>query len=212
MRLSDRMIFGDSPEQGIVRNHTFYHAPLGFTLPFPAGWKVRNSPASVTATAPDNTALMDLRGAGSPQATPAATLRRFLKLGAGSETTPITISGLPAATIDLNLSGKPTRVAAIHLGKAAYVIGLQGNDRNGFNKQLPLMMQSLRGFHAITESERALARPLRVRVITAGADDTFRKLASRSPLGQFAEGHLRLLNGRYPAGEPVAGEALKIVE
>ena len=212
MRLSDRMIFGDSPEQGIVRGNTFYHAPLGFTLPFPAGWKVRNSPASVTATAPDGSALMDLRSAGTPQATPAATLRRFLKLGAGSEITGITISGLPAATTDLSLSGKPTRVAAIHLGKAAYVVGLQGNDRKGFNAHLALMMKSLRGFHAISDSERALARPLRIRVITAGAGDTFRELARRSPLGQFAEGHLRLLNGRYPAGEPVAGEALKIVE
>ena len=31
-------------------------------------------------------------------------------------------------------------------------------------------------------------------------------------LGRFAEGHLRVLNGLYPAGEPVAGQSLKIVE
>jgi len=31
-------------------------------------------------------------------------------------------------------------------------------------------------------------------------------------LGRFAEGHLRVINGLYPKGEPAAGQALKIVE
>jgi predicted Zn-dependent protease len=67
-------------------------------------------------------------------------------------------------------------------------------------------------FHAITETERALAHPLRLRVITAQAGLTFAELARRSPLGRFAEGHLRVINGLYPAGEPAAGRPLKIVE
>ena len=67
-------------------------------------------------------------------------------------------------------------------------------------------------FHAITGEERALARPLRLRVVTAPPGLTFAELAQRSPLGKFAEGHLRVINGLYPAGEPVAGQPLKIVE
>jgi predicted Zn-dependent protease len=41
---------------------------------------------------------------------------------------------------------------------------------------------------------------------------TFAELARRSPLGRFAEGNLRVINGLYPASEPVAGQPLKIVE
>jgi len=47
---------------------------------------------------------------------------------------------------------------------------------------------------------------------TAQAGLTFAELARRSPLGRFSEGHLRVINGLYPAGEPVAGQPLKIIE
>ena len=35
MRSMERMVFADSPAQGIVRNNTFYHPDLGLTLQFP---------------------------------------------------------------------------------------------------------------------------------------------------------------------------------
>jgi len=54
--------------------------------------------------------------------------------------------------------------------------------------------------------------PLRIRIITARAGMTFAELAKNSPLGRFAEGHLRVINSLYPSGEPTAGQALKIVE
>ena len=41
---------------------------------------------------------------------------------------------------------------------------------------------------------------------------TFAELAALSPLGKHAEGRLRVINGLYPAGEPVAGQAHEIVE
>jgi len=212
LRRMERMVFADSPEQGIVRNNTFYHSNFGLTLQFPAGWKVRNSQQNVAATSPDRNALVDLRSAGAAQGSPAEVLRKVLKLGSGSSVTPLTIGGLPAAVTNLTLSGKPSRVAVVFLGKNAFAIGLQGSTDATFRQYSAVMESSLQSFHAITEQERALARPLRVRVITARAGLTFAELARSSPLGRFAEGHLRVLNGLYPAGEPVPGQALKIVE
>jgi predicted Zn-dependent protease len=212
LRRMERMVFADSPEQGIVRNNTFYHSNFGLTLQFPAGWKVRNSQQNVAATSPDRNALVDLRSAGAAQGSPAEVLRKVLKLGSGSSVTPLTIGGLPAAVTNLTLSGKPSRVAVVFLGKNAFAIGLQSSTDATFRQYSAVMESSLQSFHAITEQERALARPLRVRVITARAGLTFAELARSSPLGRFAEGHLRVLNGLYPAGEPVPGQALKIVE
>ena len=51
---------------------------------------------------------------------------------------------------------------------------------------------------------RAVAFPLPPKKIDA-AQKGFAELARRSPLGRFAEGHLRVLNAKYPAGEPEAG-------
>jgi len=212
LRRMERMVFADSPEQGIVRNNTFYHANLGLTLQFPAGWKVRNSQQNIVATSPDGNALVDLRSAGAAQGSPAEVLRKALKLGSGSSVTPLTIGGLPAAATELTLSGKPTRVTVVFLGKSAFAIGLQGSTDAAFRQHSVAMEASLQSFHAITAEERALAKPLRIRVITARDGLTFSELASTSPLGRFAEGHLRVINGLYPTGEPVAGQALKIVE
>lgn len=212
LRRMERMVFADSPEQGIVRNNTFYHASLGLTLQFPAGWKVRNSQQNVSATSPDSNALVDLRSAGAAQGSPAEVLRKALKLGTGSSVTPMTLGGLPAAATELTLSGKPTRVTVVFLGKSAFAIGLQGSTDAAFRQHSAAMEASLQSFHAITAAERALAKPLRIRVITARNGMTFAELARTSPLGRFAEGHLRVINGLYPTGEPVAGQALKIVE
>jgi predicted Zn-dependent protease len=208
----ERMVFADSPEQGIVRNNVFYHASLGLTLQFPAGWKVRNGTQNVTATSPDRNALVDLRSAGNAEGSPAEVLRKVLKLGTGSSVTPTTIGGLKAAVTEILISGKPTRVAVVFLGKSAYAIGMQASSDAAFRQHMAAMDAAMQSFHPITAKERELAKPLRIRVITARAGQTFADLAKSSPLGRFAEGHLRVINALYPAGEPVAGQALKIVE
>ena len=208
----ERVVFADSPGQGIVRGNAFYHAGLGLALQFPAGWKVRNSPQNVTAFNTDRTALVDLRSAGAAEGSPGEVLRKILKLGNGSSVTPTTIGGLKAASAEQTISGKPTRVTVVFLGKNAYAIGLQANTDAALRQNLPFMEAAKQSFHAITDKEKELAKPLRIRVITARAGLTFAELAKTSPLGRFAEGHLRVINGLYPAGEPAAGQALKIVE
>jgi predicted Zn-dependent protease len=212
MQRVDRMVFADSPAQGIVRDNIFYHTDLGLTLRFPAGWRVQNNAQNVAARSPDHNALIDLRSAGPATGAPADTLRKILKLGAGSTVSPLTIAGLRAAITDLTIAGKPTRIAVVFLGKSAFAIGLQANSAAAFQQHETAMNESLHSFHAITAQERGLAKPMRVRIITAPAGLTFAELARTSPLGRFAEGHLRVINGLYPKGEPAAGQALKIVE
>jgi predicted Zn-dependent protease len=77
---------------------------------------------------------------------------------------------------------------------------------------LPEINATIASFHAMTDTERNSVRPLTLRVINAPKGETFAELARNSPLGKNAVAHLRLLNGLYPNGEPVAGQPLKIVE
>ncbi|MFN9977496.1 MAG: hypothetical protein ACK58T_47090, partial [Phycisphaerae bacterium] len=100
-------------------------------------------------------------------------LRRLLKLGVGQAVAPATIGGLPAAITELSLSGKPTRVAVVFLGKQAYAIGIQAVNDAAFRQHAAPMDAAMRSFHAITAEEREQARPLRMRVITARAGITF---------------------------------------
>ena len=212
LKRMERLVFADSPEQGIVRKQQFFHSKLGLALRFPEGWRIRNTTQNVVATSPDRTALVDLRSAGAAEGTPADVLRRLLKLGGGQPVTPTKIGGLPAATIELALSGKPSRIAVVFIGKQAYAIGVQAANDGAFRQHAAAMDAAMHSFHALTAEEREQAKPLRMRIITASAGITFAELAKTSPLGRHAEGQLRLINGLYPQGEPVAGQALKIVE
>jgi len=212
LRKVDKMVFADSPNQGVVRNNTLYHTDLGLALRFPQGWRVKNQPQNVAATSPRGDALIDLRMAGPAQGSPADVLRKLLRSGSGLETTPATINGLPAAIANTNMQGKPTRVAVVFLGKNAYAIGGQAQNSRAMSRYLPEIEAAQKSFHALTDQERALARPLTLRVITARAGLTFAELARSSSLGRNAEGYLRVINGLYPSGEPVAGQALKIVQ
>lgn len=212
MRHADRMIYGDSPKQGISRGNMFYHGELGFAIRFPAVWRVQNRPQNVLATSPGSEAFIDLRSGGPAQGTPADVLARRVQSGIGARAAPATIAGLPAAVVDTTIGGRPTRVACVFLGKSAYLIGAQARTDAAFNQFRGEIESSITSFHAITDQERAAAQPLRLRVVTATPGLTIAELARRSPLGRFAEGHLRVMNGLYPTGEPVAGQPLKIIE
>jgi len=212
LRKIDKMVYADSPQQGIIRNNTVYHAELGLAMQFPRGWRVKNLPDRVTAQSPQDDAMLDLRMAGPARGMPADVLRKALGLGSGANVVPTAINGLPAATVRLNLRGLPTRVAAAFLGTNAYLIGAQARNAQAMNRWGADIDAATMSFHAITGAERAAARPLTLRVITARTGMTFAELARTSPLGKHAEGYLRLLNAMYPTGEPVAGQALKVIE
>lgn len=70
----------------------------------------------------------------------------------------------------------------------------------------------IKSFRPITDAERDAAKALTIKLVTAEANTRIADLAARSRLGRNAEGYLRLMNGLYPKGEPVAGQTLKIVQ
>src|SRR5688572_4439135 len=45
----DGIVFGDNPEDGVVRGNLFLHAPLRFAIAFPDGWEITNSDEQVVA-------------------------------------------------------------------------------------------------------------------------------------------------------------------
>ena len=51
-----------------------------------------------------------------------------------------------------------------------------------------------------------------MRVVRARPGDSFAALAKASPLAEYAVLTLRLINGKFPDGEPRAGESIKIIE
>jgi predicted Zn-dependent protease len=202
--------FGDSPDQGVIRNNALLHEKLGLAIQFPAGWRVQNRPDRVVALAPQGDALVELR-VGPRHDRPLETLQKGIKLDAGARYDSGKLSGYPAAFAAGAQQGKPVVVAAVVFNGTQYLIGGMAKDKASYERERAALRAAINSFRAITPAERQAARPYVLQLITAQAGTTMAALARQSPLGADAESQLRLMNDLYPRGEPQPGQLLKIV-
>lgn len=211
LRVMDGVYFGDSPEQGVIRNNALLHEKLGIAVQFPQGWRVQNQPERVVAVNPQGSALVELR-AGPKNAQPMDTLRKGLKLDAGARFESGNVNGNPAAFAAGALQGRPVLAAAINHKGDQYLMAALAKDANAYNQNRNEMRAVINSFHSLTPEERKQAQPHVIRVIEAKPGTTMAQLAAQSPLGKTAEAQLRLMNDFYPMGEPRPGQMIKIVQ
>ena len=205
LKRSVGLVFGDNTHEGVVRDGVFYHRDLGIAMRLPPGWRAANRPDRLIAIAPQGAGRLELRTPAKATGTPAEFLERAESV---REATPLEINGLKAA-----LSQSSSRVAAaIFHAERAYVVVATAPRFASVETDMTPVVESIKTFRAITDAERDAARALTIRLITADESTRMAALAASSPLGRNAEGYLRLMNGLYPKGEPVAGQTLKIVQ
>lgn len=204
------VIFGDSPDQGLIRNNRLLHEKLGLAIQFPPGWHVQNRPARVVATSPQGDALVELLQ-GPKGDNPLETLQQGLKLDAGARYDNGSLRGYPAAFAAGSQQGKPVVVAAVVFNGAQYLIAGMTRDKPTYDRERDTLRTAINSFRAITPAEKLAARPYVLKVIAARPGMTMATLARHSPLGTDAESQLRLMNDLYPSGEPRPGQLLKIV-
>ena len=217
LRYLDKLTFGESARQGIGRGAEFYHRDLNFALRFPAGWRVENTPQAVLASSPDQAASMQLRMEDlNRRLSPREYMQQRLKLTNLMDEAPLEGSALPAhtAVVRLNTPFGPrdTRVIVVYHENRAFTFYGATRAADALGRVDPLFLATARSLHPLTAAERRLAEGLHIRVVTARAGDTFAGLAKKSPLGAGAESVLRLLNDRFPGGEPGTDEMIKVIE
>jgi predicted Zn-dependent protease len=202
--------FGDSPDQGVIRNNALLHEKLGLAIQFPAGWRVQNRPDRVVALSPQGDALVELQQ-GPKNNQPLETLQKGLKLDAGVRYDSGKLSGYPAAFAAGAQQGRPVVVAAVVFNGTQYLIAGMARDKPVYDRERGALRAAINSFHAITPTEKQAAQPHRLQLITAQPGTTMAGLARQSPLGAEAESQLRLINELYPDGELKPGQLLKIV-
>lgn len=217
MQRVDNMAYGDSPKEGILRGHRFFHEGLNFSVDFPRDWNLSNLPDRTVATSPDGGGLLQITFVqGVDERLPAERfMRERLGLRNLSNDAPLVIYGLDAhsgiATMDTGLGPRRSRLAVVYLDNNAYVFVGTTRKTTEFARYDPTFLETVTSFHRISDQERALAQGLRLETVRTDSSTTFIDLANASPLSEFAEQKLRLLNAKYPSGELDAGELIKIV-
>ncbi|KAF0120104.1 MAG: peptidase M48 protein [Xanthobacteraceae bacterium] len=132
LRAIEGITFGDDPRQGFVRDRSFIHPRLGFTVTAPEGFTLENSRSAVTGLGPNEMAIrLDVVRVQANQS-----LTSYLSSGwidGLSETTveAVTVNGFQAATAVARGSDWSFRIFVVRFGSEVYRIIYAARDLNG---------------------------------------------------------------------------------
>jgi predicted Zn-dependent protease len=218
LRSIEGLPVGTSRAQGVLKGNRFYHANLGMTIAFPSGWNVENRADRLLAISPRKDSMLQMQTQAPPPNTgPREFLSRMLARVSAGTPEPIEVNGLQGYTtvvrsMRTEFGMVPVRYAVIYYNNLAYVFAGASKASSGAPSADPLFMSTIRTFRRLKHNEFEMAEPYKIKVIRAGENTRIADLAKRSPLPEYAEQQLRLLNDLYPNKEPAPGQLLKIVQ
>jgi predicted Zn-dependent protease len=211
------MIYGDNPDQGIVRGTAFIHPPLRFRIDFPNGWDIQNSPQQVVAKAPGSDVYMLLQQIEMPRGNGIDNIARTSMQDAGfriQSGSRQQVNGLDAfiglyqGTLE-GLGNVAMRAAhVIHNGNVYLVAGFSAPAVFG-----PLddaVLASIRTFKPITAAEAEAVHPNRVDIYVVRQGDSWQSITERSG-AVIKAATLAIMNGAEPSSQPAVGKRVKIV-
>ena len=212
------LVYGDNPEQGVVRGREFLHPALRFALEFPAGWEVHNGAELVVAREPGQDRYMLLQTAQDNGDSLQRIAERDMAAAgfAAVQGTTTGINGLDAYvgtyTADVDGAGPMiARVACIRSGSAVYLFGAFA-DTDGYRLIERDVHDSIHSFRALSRAEADRILPNRVAVYRVRNGDTWQRIAQRVGAEIVPAATLAIMNG-YPVNEqPLPGDAVKVVQ
>ena len=212
----DGMTFGDSARDGIVRGNHFYHRDLGITLAFPEGWRIENKADKLVSTPRSNDGLIQVTiSERNKRIPPERFMRERLDLDDLRNGKPFTASGLQGYTAIAN-AGTPwgtqaVRFVVLYRGDDAWIFAGAAKDATNTRKYDTAIQATARSLQPLTKQQQQLAGGKQIDIIKASSGMRYSTLAKQSPLTNYPEEQLRLINDQYPSGEPRPQQLLKVI-
>ncbi len=216
LNISTGLLFGDNPEQGVVRGQHFYHPTLGFAVTAPANWTFQNGPTELTVLNAQRNAALLLQVVPAKAGQSHDELIRTLLRPTQGQVQRKSINGLSASHFVGRGRDTQGREQALDVylvtgpNQTVYLLRNMAKDAAVLQRNQPQLDQVISSFRPLQATERAQARAWRITTVAfPGAG--FSELARRSGLPN-AEQQLRLINGFYEGGAPPVGSRVKVVE
>lgn len=218
LKQTDNLLFGDAARKGVRHGNNYYHRDFDFALSFPKDWIIEfNSSYIIRAYSLDKRAMLQVEPENlAKELSPEEFLKARMKVSALDQAT--TIKGLASPSYTGIVPESPafgkykTRAAVVYYNNKRFLFQGAVKEIPAFTTYDTLFLDTIRSLHALTDKEKYLAQGRRIRTLRARAGDTFVSLAQKSPLNEYSEATLRLINDKFPDGEPAAGELIKIIE
>ena len=213
----DGLIFGDNPNQGVVRGREFMHPELRFALQFPEGWEVQNSPERVVAGESARSSYMLLQfvnetGLSLQRIAETEMMEAGFKVEQGIMTD---VNGLDAylgtySQLVREFGTIIAKVVYIRLGASVYMLGAFASvaDYQSIERDVT---ESLTSFRQLTAREADAIRPSRISVYVVVEGDTWESLAGQEDTNVVSASTLAIMNGYALDEEPSPGDRIKIV-
>ena len=228
LKMIDGLPYGTSDDEGYMRYNTFYHPFFAIKFSIPIGWDLNNLPDKLIITKneseitlmSDNLLRDDIDNGFSPKDYLDQNIEKtsFLSSNDLIEQKPLNKNKMSGYTYLYKTSSMVnttyTRYSIffdVHQEDKkpkAWIFIKKFKEINDDNEAI--IIES--SFEKMTEEEISKSQGLRIKVIRFKQGMSYKELADNSPLGRYAEGKLRLLNGHYPEGTPEVDTLIKIVE
>jgi len=205
----DGVVYGDSARQGFVRGQNFYHPVMGFTLGFPAGFRINNQPAQVIAVSHDGEAAIIFDAVASAGADDPISYiaNEWMRAEAIADSESIEINGKKAATASFagRVNNRPVtiRLVAVSWARHRFFRLQMSMPQDADAELLEDLKRTTYSLRPMNAREKRDVQPWRLRLVTAKPGDTVQSVAARQPFSSFQEDRFRVLNGMKP------GEALQ---
>ncbi|HEY7243891.1 MAG TPA: M48 family metalloprotease [Xanthobacteraceae bacterium] len=207
----DGMVYGEDPSEGFIRGRRFLHPRYGFTFLAPEGFTLDNTAQAVIGVRESGgqALRMDVVPVSAEQ-----TLVAYLTSGWIENIDPksveeTTINGLAAATGTAKGDQWVFRLYVVRFGSDVNRFIFASKRMNAeVDHSFREAVASLR---RMTLAEMEAAKPLHIRTVTVGSDDTVERLAARMATSDHNLERFRILNGLAPADRVKPGDRVKLV-
>jgi len=212
----DGMLYGDNPDQGLIRDRRFVHPALRFAFTVPEGFRLGNSSERVVARGPEGAGIIFDRASESGTGAMTAYLTQVWAKGVSLQNVEaITVNGMAAATgqVSVNSSGGPRdlRLVAIRYdAQTIYRMLFVTPPKLTASLSLPLR-ETTYSFRKLSAAEATAVKPWRLVVHKVRPGETANALAERSPFADHRLKRFLVLNGLAENSPLPAGRAVKLV-
>ncbi len=213
----DGLRYGDNAKNGVRYKSAFYHRDMNFAVQFPEGWRLENTASAVTAQSPQRDAVLQLKAEDlNNRVAPEEYLRTRLKISDLRKGAPISGAALTSysgiARLATPFGTRDARISVVYQDNRAFLLLGAAKTDSAMAEHDERFLATARSVRALNTEVKQLAEGLRVHVARAGAGDSFAKLALQSPVTAYPELVLRLINNKFPGGEPATVEAIKTIQ
>jgi predicted Zn-dependent protease len=213
LRQIDGMVYGVNPRAGFFKGSLFLHPDLKFVFRFPEGWKTQNAADAVAAISPDQSALIELRGAQGSAVDAARAFFAQEGMTPGGQSRG-TINGNPVVSAEFTApdgqGGTVRGIAAFFEYGAATWRTLAYTVASRYDAWKPAFQQSINSFDRLSDPVALAVQPLRLRIEAVpramSLSQFHVQMSSSISLAELA-----LINGIPESGQLHAGQSIKRV-